>query len=151
MTLSGPLLLVLTLVPGQEPATDFAHDFRGGRALPSSLSLMGPDVDEVITREVEGLRIKLPTDGRQTKGWGVRARFTLSGDFEVTGSYELITVDPPTKGNGVGVALNLAPDGQRLKFAKIGRFLRMKDSVVVAETWNREPTVTHCSERERFR
>src|SRR5262249_52865110 len=59
-----------------------------------------------------------------TFGWGVAGRFTLSGDFEVTGTYELITTEEPTQGGGVGVALNLE---HGKKFAKIGRFRRSWD------------------------
>ena len=30
MSLSGSLVVLAALVPGQQPSTDFEHDFRGG-------------------------------------------------------------------------------------------------------------------------
>lgn len=118
------LLVLAALCQGQARDGDFHHDFRDGKPLPEKLTLFGVNAEEYVKPEVGGLRITPPPDGKQTFGWGVAGRFTLSGDFEVTGTYELITTDPPTQGGGVGVALNLE---HGKKFAKIGRFRRSWD------------------------
>ena len=70
-----------------------------------SLSLFGPNAGDAVKAEVQGLRLTLPTNGRQTYGWGVVANFGMSGDFEVTADYELLAVDRPKRGSGAGVAL----------------------------------------------
>ena len=41
----------------------------------------------------------------------------------MTASYELLTLDRPTKGVGAGVALNALPTQNSSKFTKIGRFV----------------------------
>ncbi len=133
------ILLVLTaLLPGQQPGVDFYHDFRGGKPLPTQLSLMGPAPEDHIKPEAEGLRIRPPQNGQQTMGWGVLTTFPLSGDFEVTGRFEILTIDPPTTQGGAGVALNLLHDGQRSKFAKVGRFRFLTGGeAFVAECWGK--------------
>ena len=118
------LLVVAALCQGQARDGDFHHDFRDGKPLPEKLTLFGVNAEEYVKPDVGGLRITPPPDGRQTFGWGVAGRFMLSGDFEVTGTYELITTEPPTQGGGIGVALNLE---HGKKFAKIGRFRRSWD------------------------
>jgi ribosomal protein S27E len=146
MTLTHSLVVLATLLPGQAPAPDFYHDFRGGRPLPPNLSLFGLDAEEVVKPEDGGLRITPPVDGKQTFGWGVSTQFTLSGDFEVTGTYELLSVEPPVKGKGggVGVALNVLPNADPRKFAKVGRFVRAEDGdVYVAQFWNKDPPKDH--------
>src|SRR4051794_8932466 len=94
--------------PANLPLTDLYQDFRHKRPLHDSLKLVGPDVEEAITAEEEGLRITL---GATRKGhWPVEVTtdFPLSGDFEVTGTYELLSARRPTKGYGVGVHMNVA-------------------------------------------
>src|SRR5262249_30103830 len=107
------LVVLAALSAGQTPAPAFQHDFRIGQTLAGFLKLFGTNVDEVVRQEGGGLRLVLPTDGRQTYGWGVAGKFSLSGDFEVTGAYELMTVDPPTRGSGVGVVVWIASDAAR--------------------------------------
>ena len=70
----------------------------------------------------------------------VATTFALSGDFEVTGTYELLSADRPAKGYGVGVSLNVADNDRRTKFAKVGRVLRAQEgSVFQTEFWTRQP------------
>jgi Protein of unknown function (DUF1583) len=117
------LALLAVLLPTQPAPPNFYYDFRGGKPLPAELKLFGPDAETVVMPESEGLRITLPTAGRQTRGWGIALRYTFTGDFEVTASYELLTLDRPTKGVGAGVALNALPTQASSKFTKIGRFV----------------------------
>jgi phage FluMu protein Com len=124
----------------EKPLREFYQDFRGGRSLNSSLKLIGPDVDAVTKQEDLGLRITLPKDRAVNGGVAVMTLFSLAGDFEVTGSYELLSADQPAKGYGVGVSLNLETNEARDKFAKVARAMRVKDgSVYVTEYWRNEP------------
>src|SRR5690349_14083301 len=109
-------LIVLVPMAGHAVASDFHHDFRGGGALPAELTLQGPNAESVVKPEAGGLHITLPTEGKQTKGWGVAARVTLAGNFEITGSYELLSAQTPVGNRFAGVAIGIAPDAQRVKF-----------------------------------
>jgi hypothetical protein len=86
------------------------------------------------------LRITLPQNRKQPQweGVGVRSTQPLSGDFEVTGTFELLSEGMPTV-RDLGVALNV---GARLynnnQFARVGRFLHpTAGHVYSAEYWIR--------------
>src|SRR5262249_39496579 len=136
------LLVVLLMdapLLGQAPTAEIYQDFRGRQPLQPSLTLDGPDADETVTAEDEGLRIKLPATRRRVAPVGVATTFRLSGDFEVTGTYLILSADRPPNGNGVGVALNIATDPELRNFAKVGRFVRpQKGHVHIAEAWNKD-------------
>jgi hypothetical protein len=67
----------------------------------------------------------------------------VSGDFEITGTFELLSDERPKQGLGAGVALNIATDDSANKFAKVGRFTRPEDGrVFLAEHWHRSPPKT---------
>jgi Protein of unknown function (DUF1583) len=139
MGLSSSLLVLATLVPGQLPPPDFYQDFRGSRPMLPSLQLLAPDADAVSTPEDGGLRITLPATRQDTQPVRLATKSGLSGDFELTGTFELLAADRPSSGYGVGVTLNVATDVTRKKFAKVGRLLRVKEgSVFLSEFWNKE-------------
>jgi hypothetical protein len=127
--------------PEQQPAGDFFYqDFRANRPLHSSLQLVGPDLDAVIRPENEGLRITLPANRPVNRPVEVVATFPLSGDFEITGTYELLSASRPTRGYGVGVSLNIADSDSRNTFAKVARAQLVKEgSVFQSEFWTKEP------------
>jgi Protein of unknown function (DUF1583) len=134
--LTSSVVAFVALAAANPPAQNY-YDFRGGNPLPPELTLVGPNAGQVVKLEAEGLHVTLPTDGQQTSGWGVGLRYTLAGDFEVTGTYELISVAPPARGAGAGVAINALPTPDWKKFAKIGRFVRADEgNIYVAETWH---------------
>jgi hypothetical protein len=117
-------------------AREVYQDFRGKPPLLPSLHLFGPDKDQMIHPEAEGLRITLP-DGRQQPQWanvGVGGVQGLTGDFEVTGTYELLSETRPRR-QRIGVALNLGVAlTNNPKFAKVGHFLDPKQGhLYVAE------------------
>ena len=144
--LGAPLVLHGLLPAALPPGAEISQDFRGGQPLPPWLTLDGGDADEVARLEADGLRITMPPTRTRTGPVGVALTVSLSGDFEITGRYEILSADPPPRGNGVGVALNVAPDGDLQQFGKVGRFLRPGEgSVYVVESWNREqPGNSHC-------
>jgi predicted RNA-binding Zn-ribbon protein involved in translation (DUF1610 family) len=126
--------------PEQKPLREFYQDFRGGRSLNSSLKLIGPDIDAVTKQEDLGLRITLPKDRAVHYPVQVMTLFSLVGDFEVTGSFELLYADQPDKGYGVGVSLSLQTNEARDKFAKVAREKLVKGgSVYVTEYWRKDP------------
>jgi ribosomal protein S27E len=112
------------------------HDFRRGGAPPASLPLYyhlqmpggksgrlaGADADLVTRADDGGLRITLPAD-QDKRGVWVQAPTPLSGDFDVTVSYDLVAVDRPRNGFGVGVVLLVGSAGAE-KMAKLCRLVR---------------------------
>jgi hypothetical protein len=140
MGLTGAHILVSALAAGQAPAAELYQDFRGDRPLLAGLNLFGTVLGAEAEAEPGGLRIKLPADRPSNHPVGLGTKFSLTGDFELTASYELLAASMPKDGYGVGVNLSIATDGKRLKFAKIGRFMRPKEgSVYMSEFWNNEP------------
>ena len=138
------LLLAAALVNGQA-FKEYRQDFRGARPIASTLNLVGPNAAAVVKPEPEGLRVTLPTLGQQNKGWGISPKFRVSGDFEITATYEVLVLAPPAKGLA-GVALSVAPDGQRGKFGKVGCFVGVKGlQQHLVEVWNREGPETYVT------
>jgi serine/threonine protein kinase len=122
------------------------HDFRGSRPPLPPLYLDGPDARATTSAEEGGLRITLPED-RQQPPWapvGVVPSFRLAGNFEVTGTYELLPGDRPIRGIGAGVVLWLFTGRvNNTKFAEIAHFLRPgpgDGNVFVASYWVDVPT-----------
>jgi hypothetical protein len=99
------LALLYTAAQVDEPGTEFYHDFRKPQA-PRGLISLNPK-DAVFAKfEPEGLRLTLPRE-RNDPGpiAGVKTTFPLSGDFEVTGTFEILEAETPAGGFGVGVSL----------------------------------------------
>ncbi len=148
---SGILLLVLAVaspdslcaqpkVGEPRPMKEIYQDFRHA-PLQEAFRLGGaPDANDVTRAEPDGLRITLPAVRRQHSPVEVRARFSLFGDFDVTGTYELLTAAEPAQGYGVGVALIIADSDKRDKFLKVSRLYRPEaGSVYYCEFWTRFP------------
>src|SRR5262249_2237045 len=125
--------------PGQQLRKEFSQDFRGRRPLHPALTLIGPDAEDTARLDIEGLRIPLPANRPVKQAVGLATTFALVGDFEFTVAYELFSATQPTSGYGVGVALNVADNEQRTKFAKVGRGMVVKGgSVFMTESWNNQ-------------
>lgn len=113
------------------------QDFRG-KPLLDDFRLDGPNHIAVTTFEDVGLRITLPRLRKVHQPVQVAANFVITGDFEITGTYELLSADMPTDGYGVGVALNLATTNDLKTFLKVSRVMRAdKGSVFMAEYWTK--------------
>ena len=130
-TRSMALLAALLLLPNAslaQPkyAKDVYQDFRKKAPLRAEFRLTGPGVEKVATPEDAGFRITLPKDRKDDRNVQVIPSFILTGDFEITGTYELLSADIPTDGWGVGVAITLSGTPDMHKFFKVGLFLRPK-------------------------
>jgi len=117
------------------------QDFRGGKAFRAEFRLGGAADANMVTKvEPGGLRITLPAARPRHFPIEVCAKFSLFGDFDVTGTYELLSAAKPAKGYGVGVALIVANNDKRDKFVKVGRLMRPEiGSVYFSEFWTRKP------------
>jgi hypothetical protein len=127
MTLSDALLILATVLPGQADVQEFSHNFRGRRMPPAErMDLAGLDPMVEVTPEEEGLRIKVHAD-RGRDGVGLQSRLRLTGDFEITASYEILSADLPTRGYGVGVNLSVSPGDWKNKRAGIARYWTVRN------------------------
>ena len=124
----GHLVLVGAMLHGQppEPIKEIYQDVRGRRVLLDEFKLAGPDLDAVVKPEDAGMRVTLPAQREQHLPIEIDANFVLSGDFEITATYEILSAAIPTNGYGVGVAVSVASDSARSKFAQIGRMQHPK-------------------------
>jgi DNA-directed RNA polymerase subunit RPC12/RpoP len=126
--------------PTQPAPREFYQDFRGSRPLLPALKLIGPDIDTVVKPEDLGLRITLPKTRAVNQPIAVMPTFSLTGDFEITGTYELLSADQPAKGYGVGVNLSIATNEAWDRFGKVSRLLRAQEgSVYWTEFWRHDP------------
>jgi hypothetical protein len=140
LALLGPFPAANEPAPAPEAPREFYQDFRESRRPHPALNLYGPDVDAVSRPEAEGLRITLPATRPVNQPIEIATRFAVGGDFEITGTYQLLAADRPAKGYGVGVSVNVAESEARHKFAKVARaLLANAGSVFQSEYWTDEP------------
>ncbi len=71
-------------------------------------SLLRP-LDERVRCEAAGVRVTLPA-GEGVPPSGLSTNVKIHGDFEITGSFEILKADRPSTGYGVGVSLYAAID-----------------------------------------
>src|SRR5205823_206153 len=94
--------------PGDEKPLSFEldYDFRGSKPIPPGFRLAGAVRNAVVRPEPGGFRITLAGDQPNPVGRvGLEMHTTLRGDFELTAGYELLRVEEPTDGYGVGFEL----------------------------------------------
>jgi serine/threonine protein kinase/DNA-directed RNA polymerase subunit RPC12/RpoP len=74
------------------------------------LQFVGPDAEQCVHFEPDGLRITLPTGhpGKRT-GTGIETNFPIQGDFEITMSFEIFK-EPGPENTGLGTGVFLAVD-----------------------------------------
>jgi hypothetical protein len=100
----GIVVAVLLASAGQM-GEEFYQDFRRGSGVHPALSLFGPNATQVTSGEAQGLRITLPANRPDKAAVGVSPRFAISGDFEITVGYEILSADEPPSGLGAGVGV----------------------------------------------
>ena len=85
------------------------HDFRGGKFDSDVLKFYGQTPEKYFTQENEGLRLRYTGVGAAPSNFtaAVVWRFHARGDFTVTARYEILNVEKPKTGYGVGPELYL--------------------------------------------
>jgi hypothetical protein len=102
------------------------QDFRNQHPLMPGLALVGKDADDYTKRGPEGYRVTLPAGRKATRpllGVGVLSSFEVRGDFQITGSFDLLAADAPAGPKdvvGVELFIMREPDGKHM--ARLGRF-----------------------------
>jgi len=98
---------------GAETASNQAFwDFRNEQ-FPDELMWFGANTLQFAKPTKEGIRITLPAEEKAVGPVGVTRKQPLHGDFELTVSYELLNVDTPTKGTGIGVRLIVVAQNEK--------------------------------------
>jgi len=129
----NPLVLVLFLAAA-DPAdlkAEYRQDFR-------TLDLQSPVWRQTaagVERDEKGVRITVPADEGNVLITGLMSNFSIHGDFEATLSYEILKVERPNTGYGVGPNLYAAIDPKN------------DDSVSLARRLLKEGTTKFLSDR----
>jgi serine/threonine protein kinase len=128
-----PILFIVLAQPATMPSPratpiESYHDFRG-QALPASMNLFGDP--ECVRFEPEGLRITLPKDRQDLGPVGIATNLDLTGDFEITTTFELLEAESPPPSYGVGLTLVVRKPPPAGGSAAIGRLVRHKDRQLV--------------------
>ncbi len=117
------------------------------RLLDSRFSRYGFTPTRTIARENRHVRFKLPPlkDVGQT---GIYSYFAMAGDFEVEGSFDLLTLTEPTKGYGasVGIALDTEGPAGQLQFAR-GQRVKEFPSYLITRAIPKDKEMTYDTQR----
>jgi serine/threonine protein kinase len=87
---------------GRAPA-EFYQDFR--KDLHPSFVWSGRDGEEELEPDARGLRVKLPPTRKRRDPMGPTLTVPVTGSFEITAGYEVLTTERPGAGGGVGFEL----------------------------------------------
>jgi hypothetical protein len=112
----------------KDTGTDLAQDFRG-RQTPERPWQFAGDAAESFTRPEEtGLRVTIPSGRTATAAHrnpvGVVLGDTVAGDFDISCGYEILQIELPQKGWGVGFELFVQSDTPTGEAFALERMLR---------------------------
>jgi hypothetical protein len=112
MSSSLGLMLLCATVLGGDLQDQFTQDLRNPKYPPENVLAVakGEGAQKVVKREAGGLRVTLSGKPSGFPPLGVAPRFRVSGDFEITGSFEIIKLEKPASGYGVSVSLWVTTD-----------------------------------------
>lgn len=94
------------------------------------IKFVGPNVQSATELTDDGLVVRLPTDKPGRPQVGVETRFWVTGDFEITGEYEIVKMEKPSKGYGLGVLLRVIKDSQPGQRGFLSRFMHRQHGSV---------------------
>ena len=102
------------------------------------LQFFGGDIPtRYCQQDTTGIRIKIPSDA-DLESCGIETRFTLRGNFILSGEYSVINLPRPPSGFGAGLTLALvAKDGKAASLQRIHR--QEGDQVFVAHRAQKDP------------
>ena len=83
-------------------AVDIAQDFHGGASRQTRGKLAGRGAAALVRPEDAGLRVTVPTGQTPGDAIGVVIGPIVRGDFDISCGYEIINIEKPIAGWGVG-------------------------------------------------
>ena len=84
----------------------------------------------LVRPDPRGVRITIPE--KLGDSVAIETKFGLRGDFDVRASFEVLSIQRPTVGFGVGPELLVKPPGDWDKLASVSRFVNPKDTIISA-------------------
>ncbi|MEN6495583.1 MAG: DUF1583 domain-containing protein [Thermoguttaceae bacterium] len=127
MHLSVALLSIVTVAMGADSYTDeYRFDFRNGQFDNRSLELMGVGAARMVKSTAKGVQLAIPSNAKADEV-GLSPRMRIQGDFEIRASFEIVDVEAPKAGYGIGPSLYLATDTKEAMAATLSRVKRVKD------------------------
>ncbi len=129
------IIIFLTILASTTYGDELAADFRLKEFDNESFRLIGDHAEQLITTTSKGLSVKVPSQpGKKSGAVGVAPRARIRGDFEISSSFEIVRVDKPKTGYGVGVGLILEFDSPQKDAITIERFLMPEEGEVFCST-----------------
>jgi len=125
-----PAAVVLGVIAGQAAAEQLEINLTGKGNPESLIKFVGPNVQSATELTDDGLVIRLPVDAPGRPQVGVETRFWVSGNFEITGEYEIVKTEEPSKGYGLGLILRIIKDSRPGQRGFISRFLHPRHGSV---------------------
>jgi RNA polymerase sigma factor (sigma-70 family) len=88
----------------------FQNSFKGGSEAAAGFLIYGPDTQDCVKFEPEGLRLVMPAGyPRPRPGTGLATDFGVRGDFEITVSYEILAEIEPKASKPCELSLIIVP------------------------------------------
>ncbi len=108
----------------------FYFDFRDGRSPPPLFTIR----NRWMRAEPEGLLLAMPAERGHVNAVELGFLTPVKGDFEITAAYQILRVEAPTGGFGVGATIQINQAGSKVTTARVGRVVRAPNREVwVAE------------------
>src|SRR4051794_14442132 len=101
-------LLICAVCFGQAASIfgeEISLNFRGSKAHEGAYNYDGGNAKDFITPDEQGLRWRFSGGKSPKNPVGISWRTHLSGDFTATAHYEILQVDRPERGGGVGIEM----------------------------------------------
>jgi hypothetical protein len=109
---------------------DFAQNFRGSQPPIAPWELAGRGAVEFVRPEATGLRVTIPAGRTPNDAIGLAIGPVVRGDFDVSCTYEIIQIEKPTSGWGVGFELFIMTQTPTMEAFALERMLRADGSDV---------------------
>ncbi len=106
---------------GGEMKTEYKFDRANPKLLEKFFETYGYQAKQVIFREADTIRFRVPSGLKDMEQTGIYSKFALAGDGEVTCSYQIIDVPVPETGYGcgIGLAFDLEANGGKATFQRL--------------------------------
>jgi len=106
-------------------------DFRGGRFDTRQLRVTPEGAAALLRVASDGLWVGIPR-GAGPDEVAFQPRWAIEGDFQISASFELLRIDKPRVGYGVGPGVHLVFESGGRDAATLSRLLRVKEGDVFA-------------------
>ncbi|HAH48630.1 DUF1583 domain-containing protein [Gimesia sp.] len=127
------LLLISGSLRAEQGRRELQFNFLGEQFDNEQLVPLGMGVVRLMEPRRDGLFFNLPA-GHKISVLGISPRFQISGDFEITATYEVPAWKNPQSGYGLGPSVYLRMHDENESAAMIGRLLRPGNKHVFSTT-----------------